>query len=456
MKRLMGLLSIVIAGELVVASIILGWWTDSGASFPSALVPRPDLTFLDAVSAQEVRFLQEQAMSDDADDWRALAEIYVLYGLFAEAERCCQRAASRDPEAFWTYLWWGTALYRLGETNESTQKFRIGIRYAEGSLADVCRYCIGLNLLREERQGDAETEFRAAPGYAPADYELAKLLVRSNREKAAVPILDRLIKDHPETEKYWQLRARAARQLGDFTASAEFQDRADRATQVLSSDELTGFLELQIGRHGLDIRLQECRDLLSTGAVAAAAGQLQEILEIEWRQEAADLLADAHLHLGDADQALRILNQAVARSGGTPERLVGLGDVYHRLDDDERAEQFWRRAARLQLNRPAHERLAEFCRQNGNHQESAQHQALALMAGGIAAERAHELDSAAELLQQAVAVWPELSHAWYHLGECRRLLDQQDSAALAYRRCLSLDPYHGRAMRSLDRLSASR
>ncbi len=458
MSRSIVILCAVIACELLVAIGLVGWWvaSDSEASAPEP--PRPNLTFLDSVTVQEIRNRQEDVTAngaDGADDWRALAEIYVLYGFFAEADICCQRAAELDPEAFWTYLWWGTALSRIGDTSASTEKFRAGIPYAEDALADVCRYCIGLNLLREENSQEAEEAFRTAEGYAPADYELAKLLVRSDRSQEAVPILDGLIASHPQTQKYHQMRSRAAQRLGDLEAANDFQNRADRATQVLPSDELTGFLEQQIGNHGLDVWIQQGKDLYASGSLDAAASRLRQVLEVEWRPEAADLLVQAELQLGHPEAALPILNEAVRRSGTTPQRLVALGDVHHRLGHESQAKDSWQWATELRLDRAAHERLAALFEQTGDEREAARHEGLAQLAAGIFAERAGQLDSAVDMLQQAVTIAPELAHAWYHLGECYRLLDQSEPADRAYRQCLTLDPYHGRAKRGLDRMLAS-
>jgi tetratricopeptide (TPR) repeat protein len=452
MGKTVAILCTLVACELVMGAALLGWWAVS----PTASLPRPDLSHLDAVSAREVRQRQQQVVtSDRADDWRSLAESYVLYGFFAEADACCRRAAALDPQEFWTYLWWGAALSRLGRTTDSTATFRAAIPYAEGPLADVCRYCIGLNLLREEQPDDAEAAFRTAMGYAPADYELAKLLVRSGRAAKAAPILDGLIARHPQTEKYLQLRARAARLLDDPDAALDFQDRADRATLVLPSDELTGFLEEQIGKRGLDEWIHEGRALIDSGSLSAGAARLSDVLAIEWRRDAADLLAQSELALGHPERAIGILHEAVARFGPTPARLVMLGDAFHRQGNDEQARKFWERAARLRLDRAAHERLAEQAARTGDEANAARHHARAMLAAGIEAERIHHLDLAVERLEQTVALAPQLAHAWYHLGECRRLLGEVGPAEEAYRQCLTLDPNHGRAQRSLDRLLVS-
>ncbi len=455
MNRAVPILCVVVAAELVGAAALLGWWAVAPSSPPAPEPPRPEMSFLDSVTAAEIRERQEQLAADRAEDWRALAEIYVLYGFFAEADVCCRRAAALDPDSFWTYFWWGTALSRLGETQASSEQFRAAVEVADGPLADVTWYCIGLNLLREENPQDAEKAFRTAPGYAPADYELAKLLVRSDRAADAVPLLDRLIQDHPQRQKYCQLRSHAARQLGDSEAAADFLDRADFATEVLSSDELTGFLEEQIGRHGLDVWIEEGRRLFAEGAVAEAAARLRETLEVEWRQEAADLLAHAALQLGHPDEAIRVVKEAIARSSPTPERLVVLGDAYQMRHEYDHAREVWERSARLRLHPAAHERLAAHFAQRGDEQSATRHRALASLATGIAALRRHELETAEKELQQAVELAPQQAHAWYHLGECRRWLGEREAAEIAYRRCLTIDPDHGRAQRSLDRLRSS-
>jgi len=44
------------------------------------------------------------------------------------------------------------------------------------------------------------------------------------------------------------------------------------------------------------------------------------------------------------------------------------------------------------------------------------------------------------------------AHTWFYLGETRRLLGDTAGAELAYRRCLQVNPDHGRALQGLERL----
>ena len=44
---------------------------------------------------------------------------------------------------------------------------------------------------------------------------------------------------------------------------------------------------------------------------------------------------------------------------------------------------------------------------------------------------------------KAVELEPELDHAWFYLGETRRLLGREATAREAYERCLKVNPDHG-------------
>ena len=89
MNRIIRMLWILVACETVVATVVVGWWYFFPHSTPRPQPPRPDLTLIDRVTAREIRDRQEQVTSDRADAWRALGEIYVLYGFFDEARICC-------------------------------------------------------------------------------------------------------------------------------------------------------------------------------------------------------------------------------------------------------------------------------------------------------------------------------------------------------------------------------
>jgi tetratricopeptide (TPR) repeat protein len=457
MNRVVPIFCVIVACELVAASALLWWWAVNPPPVPPPEPPRPDLSVLDSVTAGEIREWQELVSRDTAEDWLNLAEIYVIYGYFAEADLCCRRSVELNPKSFYTYYVWGTSLYRLGRTEEAAAKFRDAIPYAQGSPDGVssCWYCIGLNLLREEKVTEAESAFRTARDFFPADYELARILVRSGRAEEAVPILDRLIVIQPKTQKFYQLRARAAQALGDSEAVADFREQAERASERLPSDGITRFLKTLSREHGLERWYQEGQDLVQKGHFFEAAQLLHRALSVEWHPNAADSLITAELELGHADEAIRILDEAFARYGPTPQWLVALGDAHLLKGNRKQAKLSWERAARIRIDEQAHERLAKYYNENGDKKQSTRHRALALHAEGREAFRKNQLDIAFAAFRKAVELAPQQAHSWYYLGECLRFLKKPDSARKSYRRCLQIDPNHGRALRSIERLASS-
>ena len=454
MNRVVTILCAMVACELVAASALFAWLAVYPPPVPPPEPPRPDLSVLDAVTAGEIRDLQDRVQRDMAEDWHSLAKIYLMYGFFAEADLCFRRVVELNPKSFNTYFWWGTALHRLGRTTEAAQTFLAAIPLAQGLWVDICWYGIGLNLLREEKVIEAEKAFRTGGDFFPAEYELARILVRSGRAKEAVPMLDHLIAVQPETQNFYQLRARAALALGDLKAVTGFQERAERAADFLISEGITMSLNNQKPEYGLERQSQEGIDLLDSGRFAEAARSLQKVLAVEWSPNAADSLVQAELKLGHADNVIELLDEVIARYGPTPKRLVALGDAHQLKGEKEQARRSWERAARIRIDQQAHEKLAEHYNQIGNKEQSDRHRALAYHAEGLEAFRENKLESAADAIQKAVKLAPKQAHSWYYLGECHRFLDHTEPAQAAYRKCLEVNPNHGRARRSLERLAA--
>lgn len=438
----------VIALELIAAV----FW--SRAAHAPNEAPQPDLGILDALTAAEVRSRQERVRKENSpESWTDLATIYLMYGYFNEADTCCRRSAALRPSLM-NNFWWGTTLSRLGRLEESTERFRAAVTAVQPSQGDLCWYCIGLNLLRQEQSGEAESAFRKAAGFPSAEYELAKLLVRSGRIPEAVPLLEKLTRDNPQLIRNWQLRASAAEALGDLKQAEDFRDRADRAPAVYTSDELTAFLERQIEKHGLDAQIQRGKLSLDAGRLPEAAQILRSALALEWRPLAADLLADIELNLGHPDESIRILTEAMTRFSATPARLIALGDAWRAKGNSDEAVRLWERAAGREIARFAHARLAEHYAQVGDQPRAVRHRALAAHADGLEAYRQDRVQDAAKAFANAVELAPDHAHSWFYLGECRRVLNEPAPAAEAYRRCLEINRYHGRARRALERLTS--
>lgn len=452
MTRICWLLLIVIAAQI--AGLVV--FRDRLRRPPNSFYPRPDISVLDSMSAGEILSRQKKLEKDGKpESWTDLASIYVMYGFFREADYCCQRSDKLTPNSMSNNFWWGATLFRLGQLRESSEKFRAMIASTDPSQVGICHYCIGVNFLREECVDEAERAFRKGIGHPPAEYELAKILVRSGRADQAVPILEKLTKDDPKSARYWLLRANAMLALGDAENADSFFDRAEVASIPQPADELTAFLQGQIGRFGLDLQIKKGEEFLKLRKWSEAADILRNALQREWRPTTADLLADALLELGQTNETVSVVNGAIDRYGATPARLTNLGDALAAKGTSDEAVNQWEHAIRVGLAGRAHSRLADYHAKMEDQKKSDYHRAIATRIEGLYYLRQDRVEDAMKRFESAVKFDAENADAWFYLGECQRILNEAAAADSAYRKCLAVNPFHGRAKRSLKRLPAT-
>lgn len=450
MTRAAWALVLVIAAELVGALL---WLRGHPAGVSG--IPRPELGMLDSASAAEITSRQQRVETEGtAEAWTDLASIFITYGDFPEADACCRQAEALSPGANLNNFWWAIALYRLGRVSESNEKFQVALETAKPAQAAIIRYCMGLNLLREERAAEAEDAFRQAGAMPSAQYELAKLFVRSDRAEQALPLLEKLTQNNPLSVRYWELRGNAAAAVGQFQQADDFHDRAERAPEEAESEELTSFLIDNIKKFGSRAMMEQGRAALDAGRTADAANALRRGVSLEWQAGAADLLATVEVELGHPEAAIEVESKAIARGGTTSARLTTLGDAYRLQGNQAEAVRHWEWATRLHMSGPAHARLAAHHDTLGNAAEASRHLAIAKLAEGLSAFRQDQVPQALAPIELAVQLDADYAHAWFYLGECRRFLNDPAAARAAYEHCLAITPHHGRAKQSLAKLLA--
>ena len=105
-----------------------------------------------------------------------------------------------------------------------------------------------------------------------------------------------------------------------------------------------------------------------------------------------------------------------------------------------------------------HRKLAAYYERKGDKEAARRHLALAFYTAGLEAFWDDKLSDDRKLpparlaFEQAVELDPGLAHAWFYVGETHRLLNDPAAARQAYRRCLEINPDHGRAMANLSLL----
>lgn len=447
MTRIRGLLVLLLLTELVGAAAFIGWhWS-------RASPPTPDLSRLPRSTAADLKRLQEATRTARPDAWRELGEALLAYGYFVEAEVCLRHSATLDPNDFAAVYGWAYSLDRMGRTREAHQHFEAAARLADPDMLRTCLYQLARNHLRDEDAAAAERAFALVDKFPPADYQRARLLVSLGRAAEAMSLVTRLENAYPGDLNVQLLAMQVDRSAGDDGAAAEHADRAERSfTQLRLSDHWV-YLHPIRSRYGLHAELARVEEANSAKQLTVAALQFEVLVRENDPERLIDKLAtgaELELRAGRPDKAQRCLQMLAERTAIHPTALHLLGDAWLQLGQPQKAREAWQRANRLRPRSESHARLAELFEQDGDTARAQRERGLARQVAGIQAFRQNQLPQAIKLLEQAVQLAPDEARSWFYLGEVRRLLSQGQGAAEAYRRCVALNPDHGRALVRLE------
>ena len=458
MQRMERFLWILLAAEFCVGGLVgYRWWHEP--MLQTAAPPEPDLSTLHPVSRRDIADLRRKVIEHPTSDrWQELGEAFLVFGRFAEAEKCLRQAAALDPQSYRTHFWWGMAFNQLGRPADAIEQFRKAVSLAGDSPqprfnASFNWYAIGRNWLRQENPDEAESAFRQAGDFAPAQYQLVDLLVRTNRTSEAIELADRLVRQHPNQWSAYQRRAAARDQASNASGADEDRRRVERCAEHLPDDMLIAKLQSELDRFGLPQRIAESKKLLDAGNPTAVVRRLRPLLDEEWRPDIARLLASAELRGGNFQQAIEILDVLIRSVEATPELLDQYAYAVSRLGQHSLALETWNRAAEQGDIESVHFNLANVHGTAERLDQANWHYSRAQFLVGRQLLKFNRVEESATRFQEATRLDPHFAHAWYWLGECREAMDKPVEARQAYEACLKADPNHGRATSALTRLT---
>lgn len=452
MKNVARLLWIAVAIELLAAGLLaFRWWSEPQP-------PRPDLSHFHPATAGALRALEQQVVdTGKADDWLELGKAYLRFGLFPEAEYCCAQAIRVDAGSFAAYYWRAVAFNQLGESERAIETFRLALPLAENESqmsnpAKRCWYGIGRNYLRQEKGKQAEEAFRKGGDFAPTQLQLARLFLQTNRQTEAAAILSKLIARSRDDSVYYQLRARARERLGDDAGAFDDRMRVERASGRVRTDAIIEQLQNLPDAIGLYAELRECDRLRQTDP-ATAVTRLRALLADGWRSETVELLIEAEMRIGNAQQAIELLRKREKREGTTALLLARMAVANDMLRKGDRAFELRKRAVLLKPTASTYSALKRNYEQRGDFALARLQRAYELTSRGVSQYRKNKPADAVSYLKQAVDLQPDIADAWYYLGECQRVLGDKNAAVNALQKCLEVNPNHGRALMVLQYLS---
>lgn len=310
--------------------------------------PLPDLSRLDQISCDELLQARDRLDARSAQDWLQLAVLFNVHGYFPEAELCAEVATQLAPIDPRTWFERGLALHQTGRMEQAIEMFERALPLADRSTAAMCSFCIGRNYLRLEQPQEAELAFRKAGAFPPAQFELAKLLIRDHRFDESEPLVAALSKSDPAEQEYHQLEQRLAIAKGDEPRARLAEFHSEWASDRRSTDTVIGLLGSRLLEHGLERRFAHVRALARRQQWDTAARLAEEVVSAEWQPRYSSEVVRLHLERRDIDRAEEALRKEIDLDGLTGERALMMGDIAWQRQQPDLAREHWQRSLALE------------------------------------------------------------------------------------------------------------
>ena len=366
-----GLLRILLVGLLIVELSVV---RDAVRRHRRPRPARIDMEALDRATASEMQRLWQTAFDDGGgDNWQRLAECFAVYGYFPEALETCRGARSKlgagDRLQPWRSLYWeGLILDRLGRSRKAVEVFGESLKVAPPAQRPILWHLVGRNRMRLEEVREAEIAFARAGDLQVARYERARLMVRTDRPREAIPILDKLLSEDRNFYQVHHWKARAAEALGEQSLAETHDLLAQQTSRSLPTDPVVEHLLAEADRFGFWGRLAEARQMIQRRDLRGAIDRLRRLLGKDPHPAAIRLLASALLEAGQFDEAREILGRLRGQAAMGPLDWLMTGDVLDGLGPEHRegAVAAWERSLRLRPTEAARTRLSRLRRRPGS------------------------------------------------------------------------------------------
>jgi len=453
------------AAQKFLAGLIALELVGAGSLWRSSMRPsRPppvawDKCMIDDATARAIRETEERLQPRDPASWMELAATYRAFGLFPHAEHCYRQADKLSPKDRSYFYYWAECFDLMGDTAQATRLYRRiikeGLSIPLGPLtAQYCWLNIGQDFLRTEEVEAAIEALRQAPDLPKAKFLLARVLIRSGRAAEATLLLDELLRKAPDIIEFNQMKSWAETELGHDETARTFYEGSLRCREPLVKWDPT-YREVQLRRKAMGSQAwhEKSLELAAKGKLEQAREWSRKAIEAFWTEDRVQQLAKVELGLGHLQEAAALAEDSVKRVGASAATLDIIGVASVRMGDRARARRAWEQAWPLEPTPNLFQKLAELSRLEGDLESARWYRGLEQYQLGKDAWLSNDLNTARGHLEQAVLLADRHAHAWFYLAETRRLLDDAPGAAAAYRRCLEINPDHGRALRALQRLN---
>jgi len=453
-KLLPTVLAGVIAGEVIALGyVLLPQLSPAPAVIPATVRADPLLT-------QELGELAEAANTGGHPEWMAFGDALLGQGAYLQAESAYRRAVGFAPDDIEARFALAFCIDRTGRMEESNEHYRACLELPESpgvqrSKKPFARYAIGRNLLRLEDEAAAEAAFRQNPGFPPAEYQLARILLFSGRPREAEVIVRRGLESLPLSLEWHRLQARVLEALGrpaEAAAAREMEERSAHLLEVNFNVDYIGPLTEKVGINRLLAEYEAARQTADAADLDQRLRQIEAAIGdrlIPERFLATQLRAELALTMAEPEAALKAIEAAEQRGGAGPQLLQLKAAAWEQLGRLDEATKLRERLAAISPSPELHRLLAEARAAAGDAAGQRQFLARRERLEGIAIYRRNDPAGALSHFEEATRLDPADAASWYHQGEMLFHLDRAADAAEALRRALAINPGDGRSQRLL-------
>lgn len=429
----------------------------AGFYFVKSSQPRPPQFSTAGVDPfTEADLTEKVSQCRSAEDFKSAAEAFMATGFFPEAVASFARAVELAPESAELAYKNGFCLSRIGKLQESNKELQraIDLNFENASAA---MYFIGRNHLRAEEPDKAEAAFRKASKLPVGKFELAKILYRKNELEEARQLLGEVSEAEPRRARVANLLSRIYLAEGDKSSayltgldastywlrlSTPFKTENDAMKQIAGSfgigeKDITS--QMQIGQHQFD----------------EARRTLKSIQEHEWSPAAQDSLLKIASRTSRLIDARDVVKERFERAGPSSGILLMLGNLEDVNGNRDEAVKCWELGFQLNTDKAS----VECAEQLGQHyyglreNERADEYAFYFEASKIneAARRDNYLRAEA-VAKAMVKANPTIAEGYYLYARAAVGMFNRKAAIRSLKRCVQLDPTHGRAKQMLEAL----
>ncbi len=450
---------------LVVELGFCGYMVTQRLSRPVPVFPAFELS--DSLLKEDLLALAQEAEKGGSREWINLGEAFLGQGFYSYAENCFQQAIKLDPQSALAQASYAFCLERTGQTQKSTREYhKLSELKPARSLPITSQnyylYAIGKNYLREENTEKAEEIFRKNSGFALADYQRAKLMVRSGRSAEALPLIEANLKEIPDSMRFRLLQSQALESLGREEEARQAANRAERARSLLPFSFNTEYLTPFSTRYGIEKELDAYDSMTKWSTMDQLAEKLDDVLaQIDSQQTpqykvSLTNLLEVEFQRENPERMLAVLEKLKAFGVENAATLQYRASAYMLQGKMEQAVPLLQRALKMSPTMELHEMLAEYYAEQNKIEKRDYHLAESAFRLAMHHFYNNQLEAAETAISRSVELNPLNARAWFYYAEIKRLLGEQESARTAYQKCLKQNPNHGRALARLTRMQNSK